>query len=153
MVRVTDRVIKLLIDLRQPSKQNPVENMEHHVLVLHKMHECITYVGSSLIFKHLWIWNNVSLNVCNRCASFRWHLSKTSVMSWNCEIWSLQFYQKVSGSPLDIWSCNSWCHWPLSRIALCISSRCLDFWTPCLAASAPETLRISWLQITALHTL
>ena len=34
MVRVTDRVIKLLIDLRQPSKHNPVENMEQHC---HKM--------------------------------------------------------------------------------------------------------------------
>ena len=104
VVRVAHRVIKLLVDLRQPSNTiwlientNTLRAMscfvEHDMRFFQQM-QFDTYVGSSLIFKHLWIWNSVSLNVCSRCASFRWHLSKTSVMSCTklvCFVWWLQF--------------------------------------------------------------
>ena len=66
----------------------------------------LTYAWSSLMFRHLWIWNKVSLNVCSRWASFLWQRSNTSVISWeiiSCEVmvslqsWLFIIHLLVSG--------------------------------------------------------
>lgn len=63
----------------------------------------VSYAESSEMFKHLWIENKVSLKVCNRWASLRWHRSNTSVISCNQSINQSinQSTDKTHHCPLD----------------------------------------------------
>ena len=95
------------------------------------------------MFRHLCIWNKVSLNVCSRCASFRWQRSNTSVISWEITISSHGQSAVWSVLPPGIWNCSCWYHSRPARTGPCSSWHCPDTWTPCLATSAPENPGIS----------
>ena len=86
MVSIVNSVVKFIINLRQPILSSilvithRINNLLNIFWIIIMMG--VTYAGSSTIFRHLWMVKSVSLNVCNRWASFLWHLSNTSVMSW-----------------------------------------------------------------------